>query len=864
MNYDIFNRNLLASTYEQPSAEKKPSTKYQHIKAKLYHSAGPSPAKNQEQSTNPTTNNRTGEIRPTSGRKSTPTAEIIGNTNDLHYSTVIQRKTTKLVQKIGQSPQTVVLSTNFPHRTPNKPNTPLKAVHYNRTDSVAPTNLSESPSIPPSAATSTPNQPKFTAFLRSELKTKFEAVPGYSELHGDVPSVQKTRSGSTSTRKPREIPPTTQFSQPQFSLNHEDFALKVDNKKLMKLARFEEPEKGQETRNCKDITRIIATHQRWLSLPAALLQNCPGLQYLDLSFNNLSNNLTNNIVAFTNWPNLVQLRLVYNHLSSLPVGIFNLLANLQSLSLDNNQISSLNQLGLHHCHKLSHFSAANNRLSDLSAADLPQNCLNSIDLSHNSLSSAQFLADFPNIQVILLNQNRILAHSLPNISHLGALEELQLNSNGLNSLKQLNSSQSLAVLHANDNDLARSSDFPVLNSLTELRIRSNQLDFPEIGILLANLPHLELLDCNNNPISSHFSLILQELKQNGSNLTDLYILDNEIFHSSEYSEIGAALAKNLANLETLEGEPVANSANTIGLMAKSSANAADIALLSVAQNDLVSSTKNQLEEIKNKFHQALNSKKITHNLSNNGRNNGDVAAREQDNHNGRVSRPSTAQLRANRPSSASVATPRHRIQQAKLFAQRQYSTQSSEDSENNGENIPRGDNNEREDDELGEIKQKLASMMAQDSAGSSSGVAGTNLASKLPKAHNSVQFSLNSSTPFEPVDISGLNDEDLEGKEEEESSEGSGREDFMRNSVSRASLGASASRSNLGGGSSGPSSHNLATNLGSNLSNLSRNLYFNGARGNQPQLSSNINSAQRSTANSAAPVNARNSNPFFS
>ncbi|MEH2170527.1 MAG: COR domain-containing protein, partial [Nostoc sp.] len=175
--------------------------------------------------------------------------------------------------------------------------------------------------------------------------------------------------------------------------------------------------------------------------------------------------------------NLTTLSLDNNQLSSLPPE-FSQLSNLTTLSLDNNQLSSLPP----------EFS----QLSNLTTLYLDNNQLSSLPPEFSQLS---------NLTRLSLDNNQL--SSLPSeFSQLSNLTRLDLDNNQLSSLPpEFSQLSNLTELYLNNNQLSSlPPEFSQLSNLTRLYLDNNQLSsLPPEFSQLSNLRRLVL---DNNPLTS--------------------------------------------------------------------------------------------------------------------------------------------------------------------------------------------------------------------------------------------------------------------------------------------------------------------------------------------------------------------------
>ena len=140
---------------------------------------------------------------------------------------------------------------------------------------------------------------------------------------------------------------------------------------------------------------------------------------------------------FDGLTNLEDLRLNSNQLKSLPTDIFSGLASLNTLFLDSNQLSSLPADVFSGLSSLSFLDLGNNRLSSLPADMLSGlSSLSRLELHNNQLSHlpVEIFSGLTSLSSIWLYDNQLSSLTAEIFSGLSSLEWLGLSSNQLNSL----------------------------------------------------------------------------------------------------------------------------------------------------------------------------------------------------------------------------------------------------------------------------------------------------------------------------------------------------------------------------------------------------------------------------------------------
>ncbi|XP_032413981.1 toll-like receptor 21 [Xiphophorus hellerii] len=156
----------------------------------------------------------------------------------------------------------------------------------------------------------------------------------------------------------------------------------------------------------------------------------------------------------------VNLTASFNPVQNIPNNSFAHLPNLQYLSLDKNQLNTIDPLAFQTLHQLKHLNLSFNNLSHLSPSlfeDLHN--LTTLSLTNNVLKvlPEDIFSNAANLKTLNLRNNNLthFAAVVKSVSHLTNLTILDLSSNNLTSLSDLNISlpQSLRVLNLCRNNL---------------------------------------------------------------------------------------------------------------------------------------------------------------------------------------------------------------------------------------------------------------------------------------------------------------------------------------------------------------------------------------------------------------------------
>ncbi|XP_027868420.1 toll-like receptor 21 [Xiphophorus couchianus] len=183
--------------------------------------------------------------------------------------------------------------------------------------------------------------------------------------------------------------------------------------------------------------------------------------YILTSFKCQNRNYTKIIDIVKDLPeSAVNLTASFNPVQHIPNNSFAHLPNLQYLSLDKNQLNTIDPLAFQTLHQLKHLNLSFNNLSHLSPSlfeDLHN--LTTLSLTNNVLKvlPEDIFSNAANLKTLNLRNNNLthFAAVVKSVSHLTNLTILDLSSNNLTSLSDLNISlpQSLKVLNLCRNNL---------------------------------------------------------------------------------------------------------------------------------------------------------------------------------------------------------------------------------------------------------------------------------------------------------------------------------------------------------------------------------------------------------------------------
>nr|UOF73992.1 protein toll [Prodiamesa olivacea] len=296
------------------------------------------------------------------------------------------------------------------------------------------------------------------------------------------------------------------------------------------------------------LKELILTNNRLINIPAYQMQNLRNLKKLHLGNNQLSEI---DILAFTHLKSVEMINLENNKLTfETGSSRFQGLENLNTLNLRNNSLTTLFEDLT--SRSMSNMDISHNKISMLTLTDLQYSTSNStifnIDLSYNQIEEINFN-----------NKDLMISHITVNVNH----NPLDCNCNILNFVKFLKSKQqmdqtsSLNVLVGDLKcaqpeamiDLSVKSLEP-LDLLCPLDNEGSQAEKrcpDDCSCMVRPEDHALLLSCNSNilldmarfPVASAVNLNHTELRFEGTNLTELPIIQ-----SPGYSEVTKIYASN--------------------------------------------------------------------------------------------------------------------------------------------------------------------------------------------------------------------------------------------------------------------------------------------------------------------------------
>lgn len=244
--------------------------------------------------------------------------------------------------------------------------------------------------------------------------------------------------------------------------------------------------------------------------------------------------------TFFHMPNLLELRLNRNQISTVQTGAFRNLKNLQLLDLSYNSIQSLDKWDMNDLTELRILKIDHNKFCTMQRMSLtPLYNLQELDLSSNDISNvtivAEAIVNLAHISSLNLSSNSLT--NLSTIQRLIAMTSLNSLDLSLNSIGHLDLSYlympnltSLMVMKNNMSAINISS-FSNVPKLAQLNFDENPLNIS--SLLGIQLPHLtELHWSSMRPTLDDELSVPCQVFQSLPKLRDLYIMHSKISHSN--------------------------------------------------------------------------------------------------------------------------------------------------------------------------------------------------------------------------------------------------------------------------------------------------------------------------------------------
>ena len=232
------------------------------------------------------------------------------------------------------------------------------------------------------------------------------------------------------------------------------------------------------------------------------------------------------------------------------------LNNLEDLNLDNNHFTKLEELGFFPHLKI--LSIRSNQLDSLD--NLPNlNELEDLKAGDNPFTSGfSILKNVPNVKTLELQG--VGLNDLAVVSDLKKLENFDISRNSISDFSPLAKNVNLLSLNINSTFRGKIDSFPVINSLTDLDMGSNEIavnNAAEIFSKMKNCVNVSTLSVSNNSITN-----LYELVNDGGgsivfpNLQVLHLENNNIYAIAGVGVYQKLKELYLANNQVKDIEPV--------------------------------------------------------------------------------------------------------------------------------------------------------------------------------------------------------------------------------------------------------------------------------------------------------------------
>ncbi|RLV92663.1 hypothetical protein JA1_003019 [Spathaspora sp. JA1] len=265
------------------------------------------------------------------------------------------------------------------------------------------------------------------------------------------------------------------------------------------------------------LEQLMVTANNITSLEGPNFQDAPNLQVFDASINAVTE-LTSRI-KFNN--NLKTFRIPYNRIQN--IRDFELPKNLQTLSLSKNLLTQVDNINLPLT--LTELFLNGNYIKSLPDYFF-SNCenLTKLSLSDNLIDDLDDLGNLPSsLEELILDNNEIDNNDLTNILSLTKLKYLSMISTGLISINGNKFPKTLQVLKLDKNELSELINIDFGNNLIKLNLAGNNLNkFNIEQYKLKFPPSLQYLDLSNNPLEEIDTLFIprsvQGLQLNGVNI----------------------------------------------------------------------------------------------------------------------------------------------------------------------------------------------------------------------------------------------------------------------------------------------------------------------------------------------------------
>ncbi|BDR55288.1 hypothetical protein KIMH_13990 [Bombiscardovia apis] len=314
--------------------------------------------------------------------------------------------------------------------------------------------------------------------------------------------------------------------------------LRAQNNQITNLGSFDNP----------NIEHLYLKNNKITSVSSVNWSNLTKLQNIDLD-----NNQITDISTITGLPSLTRIDANVNQITN--VGNFNN-PNITILNLCQNKISSIASISWTNLTKLQSLGLNNNQITDISTiTGLPS--LTHLNVDANQITNTGALNN-PNLTYIILSHNKISSIADISWTNLTKLQTLSLYNNQITDISTITGLPDLSTLSANSNQITTvgALDNP---SLQGLQLQRNKIS-SIASINWSNLTKLQSLDISNNQITDISPITglpnLSRIEAYRNQITTVGALDNPsltyvILFKNKIASIASANWSNLTKLQVL-------------------------------------------------------------------------------------------------------------------------------------------------------------------------------------------------------------------------------------------------------------------------------------------------------------------------
>ncbi|GFS98136.1 toll-like receptor Tollo [Nephila pilipes] len=239
-----------------------------------------------------------------------------------------------------------------------------------------------------------------------------------------------------------------------------------------------------------------------------LFQSQYSLQMLFLSHNEIDIIAEN---SFSSLYNLYTLDLSYNRLKYLDIFTLNGLYVLSDLKLSHNSIYSMHSDAFKNCSSVEVLTLQGNNLSYVPTALKSLQFLKTLNLNNNTMSSLNNLSfqDLKQLRHLSLSQNQIGNLTKGTFKHLTSLKKLDLSKNNIHNLEHgiFDDCEAISAIDLSDNYLVDMNGlFMNLKSLMFLNVSRNKIQWFDYAVIPTELDELDLHSNEIETLSNYYEL----------------------------------------------------------------------------------------------------------------------------------------------------------------------------------------------------------------------------------------------------------------------------------------------------------------------------------------------------------------------